>query len=758
MATVRQRKIKCTSAGTKYSNAEFYENLNIRSCQDQSFNPELNVDCLESADYKNKLALFKIKCSHGFSENDLSYLFEVLTKRGGFSSDFQTFVAKIISSDSAYKNQLVSSLYEILEFAPPKPHIKTNLELLRELIVFNEDSLQKRLQGDPSYDPKKHDFHFFETTLLNIDPTVSKDYIVWIFDSYAEGTIRWFEDLTGRLKTNLKAYHENKEKGHLPAIDIIKGLVGLESLFDKDQYSIFGPPKLERLVDESQISQETKREYEDSEVLVVSPLTREASIYWGKGTKWCTADTDLSSNMFHAYSTPEDPLYIILDKRNMKNKYQLHRATRQYMDLKDRPVTLSILAPKFPTIFDQFRQINYFKIDPRIHDSITNEKDSIDFVRKLKIPELDLSNNGFSSSVPIPIEDILTLPWLTSVNLTHNLLTLAPPDLGNLQLLKRLDLSDNRLVRVPAALGGLNQLEHLELYENELQSLPMELGNLKALKVLHLGFNKFNAFPLIVTRLTNLENLILENNVYVNSVPAEIGNLKALKRLSLSNSGVTALPREIGNLAQLTRLEMNGTQLTVLPIEIGDLQNLTFFDLSNSQVSSLPNEIGKLTKLKYLGLAINHLTMIPSTIGNLGMLEELELFANSLSSLPPEIGNLTELQSLLLSDNNLTTLPAEIGNLRSLETFQVGRNFLTVLPPEIGNLSNLEFLDCSDNKLPVIPSELGNLIALKILKLSDNELTSLPSALSQLTNLTTLEIVNNRIDSVPDELGKIIKG
>ena len=76
--------------------------------------------------------------------------------------------------------------------------------------------------------------------------------------------------------------------------------------------------------------------YEDNEWLIIVPKTREAAIYYGKGTKWCTASTR-GYNYFERYNN-EGRLYININK-NTGDKYQFHFESNSFMDAEDKPIT-----------------------------------------------------------------------------------------------------------------------------------------------------------------------------------------------------------------------------------------------------------------------------------------------------------------------------------------------------------------------------------------------------------------------------------
>ncbi len=80
--------------------------------------------------------------------------------------------------------------------------------------------------------------------------------------------------------------------------------------------------------------------YEDDDWKVVSPKTPESAKFYGKGTSWCTAGSSQGEYYFNKY-TEDGPLYIILNKDDDREKYQLHFPSAQYMDRYDDPISLS---------------------------------------------------------------------------------------------------------------------------------------------------------------------------------------------------------------------------------------------------------------------------------------------------------------------------------------------------------------------------------------------------------------------------------
>jgi len=90
--------------------------------------------------------------------------------------------------------------------------------------------------------------------------------------------------------------------------------------------------------------------YNDAQVKVVIPKTKEASCYFGVNTRWCTAARE--SNQFEFYKD-QGPLYIILIKAENK-RYQFHFAVSQYMDDQDNEINPRELADKYPVLWQIF--------------------------------------------------------------------------------------------------------------------------------------------------------------------------------------------------------------------------------------------------------------------------------------------------------------------------------------------------------------------------------------------------------------------
>lgn len=173
--------------------------------------------------------------------------------------------------------------------------------------------------------------------LEGIDPTKKKSFTKNLCRWYADGSMRYLEDATKAIDPmNLYVKFKNRLSGVSlntmtfdAFLDLGSELEGTKSgkeqdkseeqaFFDTNQASLF---------------------YNDNNVKIVIPKTKEASIYFGRNTKWCTAAKN--NNMFDSYAG-DGPLYIVLFKKE-NVRWQLHFESGQFMDEQDRPIEPSLI-------------------------------------------------------------------------------------------------------------------------------------------------------------------------------------------------------------------------------------------------------------------------------------------------------------------------------------------------------------------------------------------------------------------------------
>ena len=150
----------------------------------------------------------------------------------------------------------------------------------------------------------KYGQKFTPEQLKSITENVPQKFLEWVgknFDSIE------FEKNFQKLVQSLKEFE--RLSSNLPLTDI-NSYRNVTELFNALQEYVSRPRRQYRKVDGGNVV------YEDDRFFVVNPLTHQASCYYGKGTKWCTAAD--SSYQFNQYNN-DGKLFYILDKSKQTN-------------------------------------------------------------------------------------------------------------------------------------------------------------------------------------------------------------------------------------------------------------------------------------------------------------------------------------------------------------------------------------------------------------------------------------------------------
>lgn len=342
-----------------------------------------------------------------------------------------------------------------------------------------------------------------------------------------------------------------------------------------------------------------------------------------------------------------------------------------------------------------------------------------------------------------------------------------PPSIGlHLPNLRKLNfLGNNFTGALPESICKLSKLEELYLQENVFSGfLPSCIGGAKNLRRMDVHSNKLSGvIPESITRLTNLESLCLQDNFLTGNIPENIGNLQELKELDLSNNSLTGIiPRSIVKLNSISILYLNSNLLEggMPPSKPGQLSSLSFVSLQNNRLSgTIPLSIGYLTSLQRLSLANNQLKgSVPSTLGNLKSLTELYLSYNQLSGqFPRSIGGISELLLLSISHNMIEgPLPREISSLSNLQSLDFSFNHLNMstIPKwlmQLPSLSRIYLAGCE------IHGEIPDYIQSKSLlelDLSANHLSGrIPAWIGSLSRLYSLNLSKNKfVSEIPSTI------
>ncbi|KAE8689179.1 LRR receptor-like serine/threonine-protein kinase ERL1 [Hibiscus syriacus] len=338
-----------------------------------------------------------------------------------------------------------------------------------------------------------------------------------------------------------------------------------------------------------------------------------------------------------------------------------------------------------------------------------------------------------------------------------DLITLGLQDGLNIACVIR-DLSFNELYGdIPFSISKLKQLELLILKNNQLVGpIPSTLSQIPNLKVLDLAQNRLSGeIPRLIYWNEVLQYLGLRGNNLVGTLSLDICQLTGLWYFDVRNNSLTgSIPQNIGN---CTAFQLTGE----IPFNIGFLQVATLSLQGNRLLGKIPSVIGLMQALAVLDLSSNKLTgPIPSILGNLTYTEKLYLHNNQLAgSIPPKLGNMSKLHYLELNDNLLTGhIPSELGKLTELYDLNVANNKLEgPIPSNLSSCTNLNSLNVHGNKLNgTIPPAFERLESMTYLNLSSNNIKgSIPIELSRIGNLDTLDLSDNEISGSIPSLGDL---
>ncbi|XP_027925539.1 receptor-like protein 15 isoform X2 [Vigna unguiculata] len=440
------------------------------------------------------------------------------------------------------------------------------------------------------------------------------------------------------------------------------------------------------------------------------------------------------------------------------------------------------------------------------------------------LQELHLEYNSMSNKSLSSLSD---LPHLQFLDLSNNQLesTLDISGLSTLTSLAYLDLSYNNIHILASHQGSksLNRLHVLNLDGNTIDGNKLR-ESLRALSTsirkLSMSYNNFNGTILAQDwfKLKSLEELNIQENLFVGSLPSSFLNMTSLWRLELSiNQFSGQFDSNIASLASLEYFDFTENQFEV-PISFAPFtnhSNLKFIygegnkvilDIQPSlqtwipkfqlQVLSLPSTTendslplpkfllhqNNLISLDFTGcrfeglfpqwLLENNTKLIELHVKNCSFNGAIQLPLHPLPNLQRIdvsdniiIGEIPSknfssifpnLQYLNISGNHIQgSIPRELGRMKLLDELDLSSNQLS------GEISkemptNLRFLSLNDNKFSgKLPSNIFN-ISIISLDVSNNHLVGkIPSLLKKNSALSELRMSNNHFEgSIPLELGQ----
>ncbi|XP_018321531.1 leucine-rich repeat-containing protein 15-like [Agrilus planipennis] len=250
-----------------------------------------------------------------------------------------------------------------------------------------------------------------------------------------------------------------------------------------------------------------------------------------------------------------------------------------------------------PHVFDKFNNLEDLNLHnnslsnvlPGVFENLTigvfdlsnnNISDVTNFIRKIKVRKLDLSNNKLTQISINMFND--TSFWVASpyraifheLNIGNNQIESIQPGsfkFGDGNSLRVLYLQNNKITVILNNTFSLqNELKNLILNSNQINSLETDsFNNLPKLIMLDLAKNKLATLPFgVFSKLGNLETLNLESNQLSKLDPSLFSGLVRLNRLHLAHNKLTQFsPTTIFPLGKLTYLDVSDNRLRELDLK-----------------------------------------------------------------------------------------------------------------------------------------------------------------------------------------------
>lgn len=171
--------------------------------------------------------------------------------------------------------------------------------------------------------------------IMQNDPSPNKKFTLWLIRTYINDGINYLEDFS-RAGQALKLFVNHQRQLEVKDINQYKTLTALEDAVEPfEQAEQEKSARQMKALEKQKIQSETKIVYEGPDGTILIPLSQEASCFWGRGTRWCTAATR-ADNPFHSHGYDDGNLFIVI---HGDRKVQIHPPSGQIMNEKDVPVT-----------------------------------------------------------------------------------------------------------------------------------------------------------------------------------------------------------------------------------------------------------------------------------------------------------------------------------------------------------------------------------------------------------------------------------
>lgn len=656
------------------------------------------------------------------------------------TKDFKMAMNKKFNGDDEVMKNAIDE-YTALGFRLIEIKAKTKAKSVDEMLLSTsvvKDLLYTKLINDLWFLPKIAEGEAKDSVVLKAlelikAATSSKEgFIYWVIDSYLSGGIRSLEDL-GRVKSSLSTFNRLIQRPDFTDFKNLGRYCGLSGCNFETLAKYDAPFRtmktsgctretcglsLEDLIEKHSgtvvptkgfLSELPRKDiiFEDGSVIVSRLSSQESAKQWGRGTRWCTAAE--YNNMFDFYNG-KGVIYVITDKLDPYHKrYQLHLATKQYMDVNDSPIDLKELMKLYPSVI-QNKSINFgpvWKPDLIVREAVAFSFDEkVQFDGSSLVPD-DLTYGDFSiKRKPYDAYHYDDTKHGTIGGIGNNPIT-ETTTLVTIYSLKGIpkpiDFKNVESITIWSEVPFKESLE------------DFDFGNVKDLTI----YSKFNQ-PIERLDLGKLKRIEIAS---IFNQPIERIDLKDLEELILR--GGFNQPIEALDLKKLKSLRIDGDfNQSIIKLDLKDLEELVLLGEFNQSLVGLD-----LKKLKRLVLGPKYSKSL------VGMdFKELQVLDLNCESIVPFQGLMLGRVNTLVVFSAAVLSLIDYGHLEKLEIRNLGRSgvkgfdLMNIRDLTITKFSSSRFGELSEFPVDLDTSRLTSLtISTNINMLEKSDLTSLKS-------------------------------
>lgn len=388
-----------------------------------------------------------------------------------------------------------------------------------------------------------------------------------------------------------------------------------------------------------------------------------------------------------------------------------------------------------------------------------------------KLKTLSIRNNKLTGTIPKELSNMTGIR--SEFNLASNQLTgEIPEEIGNMTWVTgAINLSSNKLTgRIPASFSKLTNMNNLQLQNTQLTGVfPMELMQSARLTILDVS-NTQLVSPTLIPAKGNFAQTISNNQLVISANPTiynttNDNTFRPFDNESLTNSGFKLINKQ----AQGAEVPLYSTH-TVQILDHANNEIVYNGPIDSSVSLDLTADTNRFTI--YLdGVTQNSagygdVTVISNVVHEADFDNQAWLIDEIKRQLPGKtmgstltFEDLEQITTIQLTATTTGYIPTGIAYLSGLTNLSLVNMGLTgEIPASIGDLTNLTSLTISKNALTgPIPESIGNLKVLTFLSFYDNQISgNIPSSIEGMTRLQHLLLHGNELSGeIPEEIGQL---